>query len=742
MRNSVQRGVGAGSAPAREAPELSVSTAETLPAPAAGSGRQSGQMPLGQLIAAQEGHSTLQVLENLARANRQIGTLAAVLAAEADKDCPRKASGWRVPFPNKSVTNGFVETGIHSVIRQCEVPAMIEPVFKIQESTSIFKRAPGASAATAIMPSRTKSQMLVDRLRLACNDAVRGHDLPLQLERSQGAPALTLDLDACLRRAGVAAGPNSTRPVAGTRQEVTGRMDVSALAELVATRDPDMPHADFIRLLASQSGEAAQFFNYIDHALLIKNSANHTPCNRYEYTDDFELLGGQIENKGVPWLETFLPGVERSLFKGAGFDGSWRVLDDGEWRYPSSRREVLDHVFLSAISHLHAAEPTGHSMPIYPLVAYELLGDAIGHSVPDYLIAYENGILESLRKNASDVIARKTRQLEDSTRDRETRIRALEFQQQRVREGHVYSASQLYLCNKSYDRQKVTGHSLDRLIPVTPLDGDRLALMRNMQATLANSHDRQTVSYADHASSERDHLCWLRAGWLSLFCMRTPDQLANRLEAICQPGSRALECAPILAGIANRFHTAPAAFMHNENTELELSESLSKPARLGPAGPLQALIPSAALPPSLRRRALNTESWLKDLQCDLAMNFRFENKSVVNEVEALGLPGVFASSDMLVYLHRAFQTPCLIIEAGLSETGGAQHAWSSVSIQLRVAAVEGTALTSLLNEPENESPEAALHRATRIFREFEHSPVIWLEREHFELYFPKSMTQP
>ncbi|MBC7414192.1 MAG: hypothetical protein H7327_04575 [Herminiimonas sp.] len=114
----------------------------------------------------------------------------------------------------------------------------------------------------------------------------------------------------------------------------------------------------------------------------------------------------------------------------------------------------------------------------------------------------------------------------------------------------------------------------------------------------------------------------------------------------------------------------------------------------------------------------------------------------MNEIESLGFPGTFASSDMLIYLHRAFQAPCLIIEAGLSETSGAQHAWSSVSCQFRVAALEGTPLAALLEVPENETPEAALHRASRIFMEFAHLPVIWLEREHFELYFPKSMTRP
>jgi len=113
----------------------------------------------------------------------------------------------------------------------------------------------------------------------------------------------------------------------------------------------------------------------------------------------------------------------------------------------------------------------------------------------------------------------------------------------------------------------------------------------------------------------------------------------------------------------------------------------------------------------------------------------------MNEIEAVGFPGTLASSDMLICLHRAFQAPCLIVEAGLSETGGAQHSWSSVSAQLRVAAVEGTSLAKLLDAPAAETPEAALNRASMIFGEFTHLPVIWLEREHFEVYFPKSMTR-
>lgn len=744
MRHSIQRGIEADGTPTLgayqplDAVDLPASTSESATRP----DRQSGRMPLVELIAAQEHQSTLQVLENLARANRRIGTLTAVLAAEADKDCSPKASSWRLPFSNRRIPTGFVETGIRSVIRQREVAAMTEPTFRLQESDSIFKRLHVDSAETGFLSSRTKAQMLVDRLLLACRRESQNRSPSSGNERNECTSALALDLDSCLRQAGVSTGTDNTRPAGGSLNEGTGTMDVSVLAELVAARDPDMPHADFIRLIAGHSGAAAQFLNYVDHALLIKNSANNTPCNRYEYTDDFGLLTEQVKNKGEPWLETFLPGVERSLLEKGGPEGAWRILEDGDWRYPNSKREVMDHVFLSAIVHLHLSEPAFRLMPIYPLVAYELLGDAIGRQVPDYLVAHEYGILETLNKNSSDAVARKARQQDDSIKALEARTRTLAFQQQRVQENHVSSASQLYLCRNNYDPKKVTDHSLDRLVPVAPVGGDRLTLVRKIQATLTKSHDRQAVSYVDHISSGRDHLCWLRSGWLSLFSTRTPDQLASRLSAICRPGSQAFDRAPILAEIANRFRTAPATFMHGESAGHELSENLQRPARLGPVGPLETLIPSAALPSTSRSGSQNIEGWLKDLQCDLATCFRFEKKSVMNEIEALGFPGTFASSDMLIHLHRAFQAPCLIIEAGLSETGGEQHAWSSVSAQFHVAALEGTPLATLLNAPEHESPEAALHRATLIFKEFQHVPVIWLEREHYELYFPKSMTRP
>ena len=81
---------------------------------------------------------------------------------------------------------------------------------------------------------------------------------------------------------------------------------------MVAARK-DVELADFVRFLSLNSEEAAQFFNFVDHALLICDSSRAEPRERYGYSDDFGLLAEHAEAKSGRSAEIFSSGIEGNI---------------------------------------------------------------------------------------------------------------------------------------------------------------------------------------------------------------------------------------------------------------------------------------------------------------------------------------------------------------------------------------------------------------------------------------------
>ena len=703
-----------------------------------------------ELVSAQRKRSSLQALENLSRANSEIGTLAALLSAEAGRKCNSAQGGPQLLSSVRrraDIPDGYVPTGIPSVVRNECSAVNTEPTFLLRPNLeSWISPGRGSSTAALTQTALSKPEMLTDTLLVAFSDTAQAKQ-PSSIadsgisgeaeEKAGSTSTMKVDVNGCLKKAGVV--PLGTPRVQIPSDASIPEDDTTSarrLADLVA-EGITMPHADFVRMLAENSGEAAQFFNYMEHGLLIKNSYRRVPCARYDYTDDFGELAEQMRAKGEPWLETFINGVDRTVRPTRGLEGQWRIRVGAQWQFADSKGEVLHHVFMNAVSHLFLDGPTDPYMPIYPLVSYEMLGTAIGRPIPAYLVDHEAHILQTLGANQEIEAGRIAKQKIDSANAQESKRLATAELKQDVKDNHVNSITQLSLCNDFYDPHRVTEGSLDRLIKLTPGDGDRLALVRKIQTSLAKSHDRQTVSYANHDVSGRDNLCWLRSGWLSVLSSVSPEGLARRFESICTAGSPAVEGGTMLADIAQLFQADPAGFMHCDPAGRTMTDGRSHPAHLGPDGPSSVVRPIGDQSKESPACSQNLEHWLKDMQCDLAMNFRFENRGIANEVESLLFPRTFASSDMLICLHRALHVPALIIEAGLSESGGGEHAWSTVSAQLRLAAVAGTPLAALLELPDSDDPRDAEGRSASIIEHFRNAPIIWLEREHFEVYFPK-----
>lgn len=719
----------------------------SAPQPASTDDVQDGRQQTVALITAQSTETPLQAFENLARGNRRVGTLAAILSAAADQSRSNLSAARDKGMPwlrDSELPDGFVTTGIPSVFRQEHGSFIAEPTFKLRRNQNISReRRRLQTDRSDIATNQSKTEMLVTTLLEALDgsDASLSPIFKVAANNSNSRPkagnspeipacehaSVVGAIDKCLRNVGVAPARESRLPAENNLAESNRIHD---LAMLVAERG-DLDQASFVHGLAHTSGEAAQFFNYLDHALLIKDAYREEAIKRYEYADDFAAVGALLEAKDEPWLETFINGVERIVSPKPGSDGEWRLRVGDQWQYLDSRREVLDHVFFTALEHLSRTVPIDATMPIYPLIAYELLADATGQQVPNYLIEHETNILATLAENVRKKTDRHALQAAVSIQAQVEKKAALASLQERMRKNNVSSVVQLHYCNENFNRDALTTHSVDRLIPLHPVRKNPARLRESICAALESTHDRQAIGYTDHEMSRRDNLCWLRAGWLSVLHATTPAQIASRLDAISGSRRGGNADAATLAELVTAFKCDPAAFMHAEHSGLEMSDGLSLPARLGssqPTIPTRGLdIRGAADRP---KRLISPEAWLKDLQCDLAAGFRFENDKIMGEIEALAFPGTFASSDMLTCLHRAFHLPALIIECdkGLHSQAGTHF---------RVVAPKGSDLATLLDAPANESTEQALHRAVQVFNQFSHKPVIWLEREHFEVYFPK-----
>lgn len=703
-----------------------------------------------EMIKGQRKEVPLQLLENLSRGSRQVGTLAAIFSVEANRSRPVAAARQALGVADRSPSGAFVETGIRSVLRQANTSVSIEPFFKIlKEETGALDAQNQCGRPPIFVPPITKSEMLVETLLTALGDRPidEGSDSsiirPISLAPDESSTARPVgpvmpDLKVCLDNAGVSSnGFAVTTPSREPNNPPDREIDANTLAGIVSATGK-MEQADFVRLLATRSEEAAQFLNFVDHALLIRDPSKSEPCQHYEYTDDFVVLAEQAQEKGSPWMETFLSGIEGNIYPKNGLQSQWRIHCGDSWRIADSRREVLDHVFMTAIGHLFATEPSDPSMPVYPLVTYELLGNAIGQAVPEYLKQHEQHLLSTLQANKVKVEDRIATQRESLRVDQELRAQATIANRQRVRDNHVHSLGQLHFCNDAYIPIKVTGGSLDRMIALAPVSNDRMGLVRAIQAKLELTHVRQAVSYVDHNMKGRDNLCWLRSGWLSIFSSLTPEQIGERFEEIQSAESASSAKGLVLAQIAHDFHINPTQFMHCSQPPNTIADGAQMAARLGTAD--RFALPSASGIPAQHTKSVNEsiETWLKNLQCDIVSNFRFEDSKIMNEIEALDFPRTLASSDMLINLHRAFHASSLIIECGVNDTFANQDGGSIVSVQFRVAAVEKTPLADLLDPPENETSDGARVRAESVLQQFAEQPVIWLEREHFEIYFPKS----
>ena len=180
--------------------------------------------------------------------------------------------------------------------------------------------------------------------------------------------------------------------------------------------------------------------------------------------------------------------------------------------------------------------------------------------------------------------------------------------------------------------------------------------------------------------------------------------------------------------------------MNHQSADKPWSAFANDAANLGIGFP--ELVPSAGsrIQPDDSQKV---EAWLKQYQLAIAAGFRFETPGVMNEVESLHSPqGNFATSDMPIFLHRAFNVPALIIEVGEPAVDGTGNP-TTVSAQIRLVAPRGSALAATLKQAAENGMTLQANGETmkNLLANFSDLPVFWLEREHYSMFVPKSAMQ-
>ncbi len=519
------------------------------------------------------------------------------------------------------------------------------------------------------------------------------------------------------------------------------KLTVQQLTDLVGSSDTTS--FDLTTGLAANNPACATFFSFMSHALLVKDSMTATPVERYPYVADEALPSEKIESSGEPFLPTFLDGVQRHYDPFNSDNASWRIHTDGAWQDGQDTRDVLNHVFLQAIQHLHASAPTTPDMPIYPLVAYELLADAIGVPVPPYLVEHEQGILSTLTENRLRNEQREEQIATQQQRDRMEKQRGEIELQRHYAANDVSNSGQFHLAITGYQRSLADASVDIQLAP--PADIGHAVLVADWSGRLALTHDKQEISARTHGA-QPDNLCWSRSSWLSVFAMMSPAQLEAKLSTICDVSTYSAADAPILRAIAQAYQENPTAFLQGLHASagdapLSVDAVRQRSAHLGPNLPLAELL---SVQPGAAGQSLKIhrtpEGFLQQLQCEIATAFRppvTSDRSFMDEIESLQLPGIPASSNLPVTLHRALGLPVLVIETGSTVSHGEAGEQINQSAQMRVSAPNGSELATLaeLLADTSGTPDMAGSTLLDLFSDL---PVIWLNNDHYSVYLPKA----
>ena len=507
-----------------------------------------------------------------------------------------------------------------------------------------------------------------------------------------------------------------------------------------SARGPCADHLLIPHRCAADPARAA-FAGLVGEMLLLTQSSTENKSERYRYITDMATIAEEVQERNSydehSWVSTFIPGVEQDYYAPFDSEHPWRI--NGEATL-STKPQVLEKLFEAACAHLDAGQVDPTSIGPLPLIAYELLAKSLGTTVPQYLKDHEAEVLREVESRQQEVIQKQQANVAAAQHALDEREKHGDRMARLCAEHGIVNEMHLPLLRLGLQTEKVTKAAVDRTFKVSSEHGNQLDAIRKIQEDLKKTHCRQSISYKSRGGA-RDNRCWMRASWMALLIATPPEQLAKlAADMLSESGSGPHTDRPvILEAIGKQFRNDPTQFLHGSRPAREWPGSLEHPAHLG--GSLLSDTNGAHIHGREKLNGSTTENWLFELQKAIATEFRWETPSVMHEVFAFGCQSP-ASSDLPIMLHRAFNTPAMVVEVGVPtiDTNGA---YSTMSAQVRIVAPEGSMLAKKISAAADGSITLRVdgEELGDLLEEFKDLPVFWLEHEHFDLYAPDRLIE-
>lgn len=563
----------------------------------------------------------------------------------------------------------------------------------------------------------------------------------------------------------------------------------SALDSAPQSSDYDVKHFELSdkqrHAVLERSIPLAHLVSQIDAALVLSNTRN--PDAQGATYPMFAVDGDDVPRREM--LPTFCDSIYRSasvfdnLEQVHGITQAWCLRQGGQSHPVDSKAEVVLFVADLASRHLRCQDIASalDVGGLLPLPVFYALAELEGIQVPEFIVeAYEQrntcaqGVGQELtNKHQAKLAAKaKAQALRDQARAQRDAERQAQLETQAQRLKIPPSEYYVMLAN-SGSSHSIISDTFESTYDVTHCVGQ-------INTSLIQTHEHIDMAASARGPSNlarvaerpseggfyRDHLCWLRASWLSVFeqiasseqPLATLDQGFEHAQLRLDGNPRPVEYRRDFYKLENikewletrqifkAYQKNPLSFLHSGEEDLALtapahfrtgealddfltSWGIETPKQVSPElypPPSQMLIDEVTRVGGDPFRKKSVESSLKTALLHLAAGVR---GSAIRDVQSLTVPGTMATTDVPLAMHRALNLPVIVIEKSRYSDGPAQ---------IRIAAPNSHALKEL--EMPSDCTDIALRpdQLGRLKLLMNKLPVIQLQGDHYTVHIPKS----
>lgn len=479
------------------------------------------------------------------------------------------------------------------------------------------------------------------------------------------------------------------------------------------------------------------------------------PTERFILFDqsDYAYQQQLMSQNPVAYASTFLPGINR-LF----IDDTSQINDDATpmWRiesndgsiYLSRFSDIICHV-LQGLEHTHT-DSNGNQWPAHwPQSIHQSATPLFGPEVPQCVRLNEQKRAEALDANQTQAAQQREAQRQANIASETARLER-EENVRRACQAENCPSSVSWVMSKSAPSTDLAQNSTDERLTLGIAGTSNRTERETVLAALNQHFDPLNISYQrlplnHNGDIQRDNLCWLRAGWISvLHQAANATDLAHRSWVLQNVFQNTPNYTPTLLYYLKDRYDKNAPFCLG--TGLYASKG-DGGARLAPGLTLDDLI--SGTPPRQTGGSVTAsdliEYKLAALNRYTALAFRFDSKDYACEAERSIFPGSGGGPELPLSIHRALGLPCLIIE---------RHARQPGTLHVRCSLPKGHTLSAHWQSHYDaylatQTGCLPADHLNQLIGGFKHIPVLYLECltpgdsiGHYTLYLPKVQTPP